>query len=369
MNSAQRLVQHSLVIFMAITNVAFAQDYSAIRKANQESIVFIHSHRDNKDGRGVAEDSFGTGFIVTEFGHVISANHVVLPESSDTVVTTWAYIGSRNSPNKFPIEVVKREPDLDLVLLALQIPASMTTRSAEIGGSSKMQLDAALYALGFPGKLDLSPSTGILSNRSGPKGRWQTTLGINRGNSGGPIFDPKTNKVVAIAWAGDDSAQQITFAIPETYASGLLQIAGSAVLVAKVSARISGHSETVGVNAVVHSNQGAVMLRGFATSASEKLKAGEIAAKVEGVKSVRNDIRVVQYRALIDSEITSMVKVRFLELANIKDGKVAVETFKGVVMLSGFAESPSEVTRAIETARKVEGVKEVSNYILLLKHL
>ena len=261
--------------------------------------------------------------------------------------------------------MVKREADLDLVLLALQIPSSLTTQPAEIGGSSGMPLDSPLYALGFPGKSDLSPAIGILSTRSGPKGRWQTTLGINRGNSGGPIFDPKTNKIVAIAWAGDDSAQQITYVIPETYASGLLQIAGSAVITQKVKAGINQDPDVMGSNVVLHSTEGLVMLRGFALSDAAKVKAGEIAAKVEGVKQVKNDIQVLKIRDRYDEAITTAVKLKFFQTHNIKDVKVAIGTLDGLVVLSGFAESYVDSDNAVAMAMEVTGVKAVKNDIFV----
>ena len=61
---------------------------------------------------------------------------------------------------------------------------------------------------------------GILSSKFGPKGLWQTTILLNRGNSGGPIFD-LNGKVVAIASGGNDAATGITYAIPEFYVTGL----------------------------------------------------------------------------------------------------------------------------------------------------
>lgn len=355
-----------LILAIASTSVS-AQDYSGIRASHQNTVVYIHSERVNKDGTGAREDSSGTGFVVTEYGHMISANHVVLEESRDTIVRTWGWIGSRNSANKYPVEVVKRERDLDLVLLALQLPADLRLQVAQIGSSGAMRLDAPLYALGFPGKADLSPATGILSNRSGPKGRWQTTLGINRGNSGGPVFDPQTKKVVAIAWAGDDTAQQVTYAIPESYASGLLRIAGYEVAAAKVSAAIRADASLKSSNVVVAAAQDSLMLRGFVASDDAKLRAAKLASQVEGVKSVKNDIVVLDlsYASPIDFAITQQVK-RKLEYEMVAS-KIAVETTKGVVTLSGFAKSETVSAGAVATAHSIEGVKTVKNAMAVVK--
>jgi len=266
------------------------------------------------------------------------------------------------------VEVVKRERDLDLVLLALQLPADLKLQIAQIGSSSAMRLDAPLYALGFPGKADLSPATGILSNRSGPKGRWQTTLGINRGNSGGPVFDPQTKKVVAIAWAGDDTAQQVTYAIPESYASGLLRIAGYEVAAATASAAIRADASLKSSNVVVAAAQDSLMLRGFVASNDAKLRAAKLASQVEGVKSVKNDIVVLDFSyaaSAIDFAITQQVKRKLEE--EMVASKIAVETTKGVVTLSGFAKSETVSAGAVATAHSIEGVKTVKNAMAVVK--
>lgn len=357
-----------LIFLVGVTSTGVgAQDYSGIRTANQNAVVFIYSERVKKDGTGVREDSSGTGFVVTEYGHVISANHVVLEETRDTIVKTWGSIGSRNSAAKYPVEVVKREGDLDLVLLALQIPADLKLQIAQMGNSGGLRLDAALYALGFPGKSDLSPATGILSNRSGPKGRWQTTLGINRGNSGGPVFDPQTKKVVAIAWAGDDTAQQVTYAIPESYASGLLQIAGSEAIAATVKAAIRSDATLKHSNVVVAAANDSIMLRGFVGSNDAKLTVAKLASQIKGVKFVTNDIVIVDfnYSSPIDFAITQQVKRKLEE--DMVASKIAVETTNGVVILSGFPKSEAISQGAIATVRSIEGVKTVKNAMAVVK--
>jgi len=362
----RRLLRLLLLAFLWVTSAAAPasdSDYSEVRKANQSSVIFISSERMRKDGTGVPTRSTGTGFIVSDVGHAISASHVVLDESSDTVVTTWASIGSRNSRDRFPVEVVKREPELDLILLALQIPASFTTQPVQIGGSSTMSLDAALYALGFPGRSDLAPATGILSNRSGPKGRWQTTLAINRGNSGGPVFDPKTKRVVAIAWAGDDSAQQVTYAIPESYASGLLQLAGTATLAIKVRSLINADKELRdSLIVVAAAPAGTVLLRGFTNSNIFRERVSELAFTVRGVAKVENAIQLFAATDPTDAAITKAVKLRLVSEAKAP-GFMIVTTAKGEVMLSGFARSLIERNDALAIAADVPGVKQVKNHI------
>jgi osmotically-inducible protein OsmY len=66
-----------------------------------------------------------------------------------------------------------------------------------------------------------------------------------------------------------------------------------------------------------------------------------------------------------DSAITTKVKAKFVEDKAVGALDIHVETFKGVVQLSGFAKSDAERRRATELARSVPGVKEVKDDIEL----
>jgi hypothetical protein len=62
-----------------------------------------------------------------------------------------------------------------------------------------------------------------------------------------------------------------------------------------------------------------------------------------------------------DSVLTTKVKAAILEEASLTTIQIKVETFKGVVQLSGFVDSAEHVTRAGEVAARVRGVREVKN--------
>ena len=66
-----------------------------------------------------------------------------------------------------------------------------------------------------------------------------------------------------------------------------------------------------------------------------------------------------------DSVITTKVKTAILNDATLKVAEINVETFKGVVQLSGFVHTQTEVNRAGDVARGVAGVKSVKNDIRL----
>jgi osmotically-inducible protein OsmY len=62
-----------------------------------------------------------------------------------------------------------------------------------------------------------------------------------------------------------------------------------------------------------------------------------------------------------DTVITSKVKAAILEEPGLKSAEINVETFKGVVQLSGFVSSRASVNKAVEIARGVRGVKSVKD--------
>jgi len=62
-----------------------------------------------------------------------------------------------------------------------------------------------------------------------------------------------------------------------------------------------------------------------------------------------------------DSVITSKVKTAIFAEETLKVAEINVETFKGVVQLSGFVNSRGDIDKAVEVARQVKGVTSVKN--------
>ncbi len=62
-----------------------------------------------------------------------------------------------------------------------------------------------------------------------------------------------------------------------------------------------------------------------------------------------------------DSVITTKVKSEIFEEPGLKSAEINVETFKGVVQLSGFVSSQANIDKAVQVARAVKGVKSVKN--------
>jgi len=62
-----------------------------------------------------------------------------------------------------------------------------------------------------------------------------------------------------------------------------------------------------------------------------------------------------------DSVLTTKVKAAVFNEPSLKSAEINVETFKGVVQLSGFVNSQADINKAADVARGVTGVKSVKN--------
>ncbi|CAG9932852.1 BON domain-containing protein [Candidatus Nitrotoga arctica] len=62
-----------------------------------------------------------------------------------------------------------------------------------------------------------------------------------------------------------------------------------------------------------------------------------------------------------DSVLTTKVKAAVFNEPSLKSTEINVETFKGVVQLSGFVNSQADINKAADVARDVKGVKSVKN--------
>ncbi|MDO8349943.1 MAG: BON domain-containing protein [Gallionella sp.] len=82
-------------------------------------------------------------------------------------------------------------------------------------------------------------------------------------------------------------------------------------------------------------------------------------ASVVGCTSTRTQESTGQY--FDDTVITTKVKSAIVGEPTLKSAEINVETFKGVVQLSGFVTSSADMAKAIGLARSVEGVKSVKD--------
>ncbi|MGL4439872.1 MAG: Do family serine endopeptidase [Bosea sp. (in: a-proteobacteria)] len=129
--------------------------------------------------------SAGSGFVIDASGIVITNNHVV-GESNDVTVIF-------SDGRRLKAEVVGKDPKIDIAVL--RVKSDTPLKAVKFGDSDKARVGEWVMAIGNPFGLGGSVSLGIVSakNRrieSGPYDSYiQTDAAINRGNSGGPLFN------------------------------------------------------------------------------------------------------------------------------------------------------------------------------------
>ena len=177
-----------------------------------------------QEGQGV-----GTGFIVRSDGVIVTNCHVVEGGSKITVFTSEA------EPQEYDARLIGADCLHDLAVLKIDASDLPTV---QLGTSSGLKLGQRVVAIGYALALEGGPTvtTGIVSSldrtiqaqdpgcevcptRGNPPVAYrtysdviQTDAAINHGNSGGPLVDMQ-GRVVGINSAGDDSAENIGFAI------------------------------------------------------------------------------------------------------------------------------------------------------------
>ncbi|WP_305646863.1 BON domain-containing protein [Nitrosomonas sp.] len=136
------------------------------------------------------------------------------------------------------------------------------------------------------------------------------------------------------------------------------------VMTTKVKSALLRDTGLESLDIKVETRKGVVQLSGFVDSQNQMDRAMAVAQGVDGVSNVDNKIRIKAKDTNVgakidDSVITTKVKAALISDPIIKNFDIGVVTRDGEVQLSGFVEDQTQVDRAIEVAREVEGVKNV----------
>ena len=165
-------------------------------------------------------NSLGSGFIVDTSGIVVTNNHVIADADEINVIM--------NDGTKIRAELVGVDKKTDLAVLKFT-PAKPLT-AVKFGDSDKLRLGEWVIAIGNPFSLGGTVTAGIVSARnrdinSGPYDSYiQTDAAINRGNSGGPLFnlDGEVVGVNTLIISQSGGSIGIGFAVPSKTVIGVV---------------------------------------------------------------------------------------------------------------------------------------------------
>ena len=140
--------------------------------------------RGGQGNRPRRSSALGSGFVISEDGYIVTNNHVI--EGADEILIEFF------SGDELPAEIVGTDPNTDIALL--KVVAEEPLDFVPFGDSDTARVGDWVMAMGNPLGQGFSVSAGIVSARnralSGTYDDYiQTDAAINRGNSGGPLFN------------------------------------------------------------------------------------------------------------------------------------------------------------------------------------
>jgi serine protease Do len=129
-------------------------------------------------------EALGSGFVISEDGYIVTNNHVI--EGADEITIEFF------SGKKLQAKLVGTDPKTDIAVL--KVEAGEPLPFVTFGNSDLMRVGDWVMAMGNPLGQGFSVSAGIVSARNREQGGAyddfiQTDAAINRGNSGGPLFN------------------------------------------------------------------------------------------------------------------------------------------------------------------------------------
>lgn len=185
---------------------------------------FFEEFMDRRDGGipSLPPASLGSGFVIdAENGYIITNNHVI--RDADEVRVTF------HDDETIPAEVIGHDEKTDIAVLKVKTEKELT--AVKFGDSDPLRVGDWVVAIGNPFGLGGTVTAGIVSARardinSGPYDDFiQTDASINRGNSGGPMFN-LNGEVIGIntaIFSPTGGSVGIGFAIPSSLAAPVVK--------------------------------------------------------------------------------------------------------------------------------------------------
>jgi serine protease Do len=287
----------------------------------------------NQDPRRAA--AVGSGFVIDTEGHIVTNNHVIQNSTEVKVIFS--------DGTSVPAKVVGRDPRADLAVLKIATP--MKLQPASWGKSATVRIGDSVVAIGNPFGLGGTVTTGIISalhrhlnNFGGIPGSsfvdfLQTDAAINKGNSGGPLFNMK-GEVIGIntaIYSRQGTNVGIAFAVPSDLAAPIIEQLKKHGRTKRgwLGVQIKDIDDDVAKAMGLKSKAGALVVNAIpgGPAAEAGVLAGDVIVRFDG-KAVPNERRLPQIVAATEvgrtvdlvvirkgSEVTLKIKLGELEKA------------------------------------------------------
>ena len=252
--------------------------------------LFGGGQGENGSGQTREAQSLGSGFVVSPDGYVVTNNHVITADGRGQVESITV---TMPDGTEYPAKLAGRDAASDLAVL--KIDAGKVLPFVKFGDSRSARVGDWVIAIGNPFGLGGTVTSGIISavyRATGSGSAYdrylQTDASINRGNSGGPMFDMKGN-VIGInnaIFSPTGGSVGIGFAIPAEVAAPIVEKlkSGKAIDRGFLGVQIQPVNEDLADSLGISHNRGEFVqsVQPGQPAAAAGLQAGDVVLKVDG---------------------------------------------------------------------------------------
>ena len=272
--------------------------------------------------------SLGSGYIIDSKGYIVTNNHVIQDAEEITVIL--------HDETRLPAKIIGRDAKTDIAVLKVD-PGTLSLPAVKFGDSDAIRVGDWVVAIGNPFGFGGTVTAGIISARgrninAGPYDDFlQTDASINRGNSGGPVFN-LAGEVVGMATAifsPSGGSIGIGFAIPASTVKPVIQqlIEHGEVRRGWLGVRIQQINDEIAEALGLEEPTGALVASVIPGGPAEKakIKDGDVILEFDGkpVDQMRRLPRVVA-----DTEVGKTVLVKIWRAGKEMTLKVEVAAMK-----------------------------------------
>ncbi|MCW1431432.1 Do family serine endopeptidase [Novosphingobium sp. JCM 18896] len=270
--------------------------------------------------------SLGSGFIISADGYVVTNNHVITADGQGEVESITV-----NMPDgtEYPAKLIGRDAASDLAVLKITTPKALPF--VKFGDSRSARVGDWVIAIGNPFGLGGTVTSGIISavyRNTGSGSAYdrylQTDAAINRGNSGGPMFDMRGN-VIGInnaIFSPTGGSVGIGFAIPAETAAPIVERlkTGQSIERGYLGIRIQPVNEDLADSLGIAHNKGEFVqaVEPGQAAANAGIRAGDVVVKVDG-----KDVTREQTLSFI---VANVAPGKRIPVELIRDGKRTIVT-------------------------------------------
>jgi len=312
---------------------------------------------DGDDGQAPRKAiSLGSGFVIDPSGYIVTNNHVIAEAEEITVIF--------NNEKEYKAKVIGSDSKTDLALL--KITAKSPLPYVKFGDSEKARVGDWIVAIGNPFGLGGTVTAGILSARArdinaGPFDDFlQTDAPINKGNSGGPMFN-MAGEVIGIntaIYSPSGGSVGIGFATPSSLAKPVIDLLrqGKKIRRGWLGVKIQGITEDIAESLGLSEDKGALVVDVTKDSPADKagIMTGDIILSFDGkeIAAMRKLPRIVA-----DTPINKVVKIELLRDGKPKTVTVTLGEMNEKEEASASQDENAESGAPKNIGREVQGMK------------